>query len=308
MSDERTLPTRAEVHGWLRDRSNWGRWGIDDEAGTTNLITPEKRLAAFGLVRSGRAISLARPYPKQPSPANPEPAQHFIRRNVRDHGGGSVVDYYGFIYHGHNHTHLDALSHVWDSNGAWQGRDPNDFISTGGVSFADVTVWEHGIITRGVLIDIPRHRGEPYVTPDRPVHGWELAEAAEAQGVTVEPGDALVVYSGREAYFAANPDATPVNLDLPTPGLHSSCIEYLRDTDVAVLVWDMMDARPNDYDLPWSVHGVIHAFGLALIDNALLEPLAEACAAEERNEFLLIVSPLVVPGGTGSPVNPLAVF
>ena len=83
---------------------------------------------------------------------------------------------------------------------------------------------------------------------------------------------------------------------------------FIRDHDVAVLVWDMKDARPNEYGVPWGVHGVIYSYGVPLVDNALLQPLAEACAEEGRYEFLLIVAPLKVPGGTGSPVNPLVVF
>ena len=90
--------------------------------------------------------------------------------------------------------------------------------------------------------------------------------------------------------------------------LHASCMGYIRDRDVSMLVWDMMDARPNEYELGWAVHPVIYAFGVALVDNALLQPLAEACAEEGRYEFLLVVAPLRVPGGTGSPVNPLVIF
>ena len=172
-----------------------------------------------------------------------------------------------------------------------------------------MTAWETGILTRGVLLDVPRHRGEPHVTLERPVHGWELEEVAKAQGVVVEPGDALIVYSGREAYQAQHPDEFLGSRDgQPVPGLHASCMPFIRDHDVSLLVWDMMDARPNEYGLPWSMHGVLYSYGVALLDNALLQPLAEACAEEGRYEFLLIVAPLKVPGGTGSPVNPLAVF
>ena len=83
---------------------------------------------------------------------------------------------------------------------------------------------------------------------------------------------------------------------------------FIRDKDVSLLGWDMMDARPNEYDLAWPVHGVIFSFGVALLDNALLEPLANACGEEGRYEMLLCVLPLNVQGGTGSPVNPIAIF
>ena len=265
-------------------------------------------MAALASVRNGRTVSLSRPYPKDPSALNPTPAQHFMRTFDRgDEGDGAVVDYYGFIYHGHTFTHVDALCHIWDSDGIWQGRDPDEAIdSATGATFADVTAWNQGIFTKAVLLDVPRFRGEPYVTLDQPVMGDELQDIADSQGVTVEPGDALLVYSGREAYQATNPDdffGSP-----PSPGLHASCSIFIRDKDVSMLGWDMMDHRPSEYGLAWPVHGVIFSFGVVLLDNALLQPLAEACAEEGRYEMLLCVLPLNIQGGTGSPVNPIAVF
>ena len=57
-----------------------------------------------------------------------------------------------------------------------------------------------------------------------------------------------------------------------------------------------------------SVHAALFYFGLALLDNALLEPLAGACAQEGRYEFMLTLNPLVIPGATGSPANPVAIL
>ena len=303
---ERRLPTQEEVESYLRDRRNWGRWGDDDGVGAINLITPQKRAAAAGLVRSGRSLSLSRDFPKTPGPGNIYPAQHWMRTIERGTGGGAV-DYYGIFYHGIVTTHLDALCHVWSEDGMWNGHDPAKEITFDGAKFGSVDGWADGIITRGVLIDIPRHRGEPYVTHQRPVHGWELEEAAKAQGLVLEPGDALVVYSGRERWTEDHPEA-PWGTVAERPGLHASCLPFIRDNDVSVLVWDMMDFTPYGYDIPWSVHGVIFAYGVALLDNAILQPLAEACVEEGRYEFMLMILPLKVVGGTGSPVNPIALF
>lgn len=305
MTVERTVPTREEIVTYLAQHRNWGRWGTDDQRGAINLITPEKRVAAARLVRSGRTVSLARELAKTPGPGNPNPAQHFMRWFSRG-SGGAVVDYYGLIYHGWTTTHIDALCHVWDEHGMWGGRDPQAVLTTQGTTWGDVDQWREGIITRGVLLDVPRFRGEPHVTLERPVHGWELEEIARAQGVRLEPGDALLVYSGRESWQRANPQWS--GYQPPSPGLHASCLRFIREHDVAVLGWDLMDASPNEYGLPWPVHAALFAFGVALLDNALLEPLALACAEEGRYEFLLTIAPLRVPGGTGSPVNPLAVF
>ena len=276
-----------------RDRRNWGRWGDDDQVGAINLITAEKRATAAALVRTGRTVSLSRVF---------EPPQHFIQKSSLGPGGGYVMDYLGFIYHGSTVTHVDALCHIWDDDGIWQGRDPDVEITTQGAQFGDITHWSGGIITKGVLIDVPRHRGTPHVSIDEPVRGEEIEAIARAQGATVEAGDALLVHSGWAAYMESGDDGSRGR-----PGLHPSCAEFIRDHDVALLGWDLMDARPAG-DLPWPVHGVLFHFGVALLDNALLEPVAAACAEEGRWEFLFQALPLRVARGTGSPVNPIAMF
>ena len=277
-------------------RRNWGRWGADDQLGAVNLITPAKRMAAARLVRSGRAVSLSRPF---------QPDQHFVRINDRG-TGRSVVDYYGFMYHGVVVTHIDALCHVWDQNGMWNGRDPAKEIDTNGARFADITAFGSGLITRGVLIDVPRYRRASHVGVDRPVEGAELEAIAKAQGVAVEPGDALLVYSGREAFVKES--GAYGSVGDARPGLHSSCARFIRDRDISILGWDMLDARPDKEGQPWPVHGVLYSYGVALLDNALLEPLAQACAEEKRYEFMFMALPLKVVRGTGSPVNPIALF
>ena len=295
---DRTPPTQAEVESWYTDRRNWGRWGPNDELGAINLITDEKRLQAAGLVRTGRRVSLSRVF---------EPPQHFVRTNprrARAGESGSVVDHLGFIYHGQTVTHIDALCHMWDVDGMWQGRDPADGITTGGAQFGAITAWGDGIITRGVLIDVPNYRGVSHVSPDSPVQGWELEEAARAQGVQVDPGDALLVYSGLEAFQRAGNQYTGGD----RPGLNASCAKFIRDHDVALLGWDMMDARPDPYGLAYPMHGILFNFGVALLDNALLEPIARACAQEGRYEFMFMALPLKVARGTGSPANPIAMF
>ena len=143
---DRRLPTQAEVDAWYTERRNWGRWGADDQLGAINLVTPEKRREATALARNGRTVSMSRVF---------EPTQHFMRKNPRgDTGAGSVRDYYGFIYHGQTVTHLDALCHMWDKEGMWQGGDPEVELDTHGAHFGDITAWSGGIITRGVLIDV----------------------------------------------------------------------------------------------------------------------------------------------------------
>ena len=309
---ERPLPTEPEVLGWIRERRNWGRWGKDDQVGALNLVTPAKRAAAARLVRSGRSVSLSRPFPKDPGPNNALPAQHYMKTLPRGKGG-FAADYYGIFYHGVASTHIDALCHTWDEEAMWNGRDPKREITFDGARFGSIEHWSEGIITRGVMLDVPRHRGVPCVTQERPVHGWELEDILAKRGIRLEPGDAVCVYAGREAWQAQDPERPyskpfgPI-ATLQRPGLHVSCLPFLRDHDVSVLVWDMLDHLPIGYDIPWAVHAVLFCYGVALLDNALLEPLARACVEEGRDDFMLVIAPLKVVGGTGSPANPLAVF
>ena len=296
MSLARPIASGAQERNAFEYKRNWGRWGGDDQMGAVNLITPSKRASAAGLVKNGRAVSLSRVF---------SPSQHYLRINERG-TGHSVVDYYGFEYHGVTVTHVDALCHMWDRHGMWNGRDPAREIDTGGVRFGDITAFGSGLITRGVLLDVPRHRGTPHVVPERPVTGAELEAIAKTQGVTVEPGDALLVYCGREAFMRSG--ATYGSATEARPGLHVSCARFVRDRDVSVLGWDMLDARPDPEEHPWPVHGVLYSYGVPLLDNALLEPLAQACTEERRYEFMFMALPLKVARGTGSPVNPIALF
>jgi putative cyclase len=309
----RPLPTEKEVKSWLRDRRNCGRSGKDDQLGAMNLITPAKRVAASRLVKSGRTVSLSRPFPKEPNINNVFPAQHFMKTHPRG-TGGFAADFYGIYYHGIASTHIDALCHTWDDEAMWNGRDPKKEITFEGAKFGSIEHWSGGILTRGVMLDVPRHRGVSSVTHETPVHGWELEEIVSKRGIRLEPGDAICVYAGREAWQAERPDTPygrpfgPNPQTQQRPGLHVSCLPFLRDHDVSILVWDMLDHLPIGYDIPWAVHACLFTYGTALLDNALLEPLAKACVEENRDEFMLFISPLPVTGGTGSPANPIAVF
>ena len=303
---ERTIPTPGEVKSFLQDRRNWGRWGEKGGAGAINLITPQKRLEALKLARSGRAVSLSKALPVEPSPQNARPVHHYMKKHGLPGEAGGSLDYVGIFPHGFSVTHVDALCHVWDSEGMWDGRDPDKEITFDGARYGSVDAWSEGIITRGVLLDVPKHRGEPYVTLDSPVHGWELEDIAKEEGVSVGAGDAVVVFSGANAYIADHPDAWSDGTEVP--GLHASCLPFIRDHDISVLGWDMSDANPNDSGVEMPVHGVLYSYGVALLDNAQLEPLSEVCSSEGKYEFLLVITPLVLVGGTGSPVNPIAMF
>lgn len=303
----RTPPT-VEEYKAFRDRlSNWGRWGDDDQLGTLNHVTHETRRSAAALVREGLTVSLSRPLATATadrSRLNSVPAEH----RMTLHGRVACTDYIGVSYHGYVNTHVDALCHVYGTDDVMYNGRPIADVTSEGASSNSIDSWSNGILTRGVLYDVPRHRGVPYVTVEEPVHGWELLDIAEDQGVEPRTGDAVLIRSGRAAFEEANPDA---NNPLALPGNHASIIEFLHDANAALLGWDLMEsAGQEEYGTPI---GPIHCFaipymGMPLLDNANFEALSETCAKLGRWEFLLIIAPIVVIGGTGSPANPIAVF
>ena len=114
----------------------------------------------------------------------------------------------------------------------------------------------------------------------------------------------IPVYSGREAYAQDHGGVWSRGGGLDRAGLHASCLPFIRDNDMSILCWDMMDSLPNEYGIPWTVHGAIFAYGVALLDNSLLQPLAEACTEEGRYDFMLTINPLNVVGGDRLPRQP----
>jgi kynurenine formamidase len=303
---DRTPPTPDEYNAYKQRFSNWGRWGGGDQLGTLNHITPETRRAANTLVREGRTVSCARPIATaavMSGPRNPTPADH--RMNV---GPGGCGDYIGVSYHGFINTHIDALCHIFSGDGQiYNGRSSSD-VTAEGAKNNSIEHWRGGIVTRGVLYDVPRHRKTDHVTFDAPVHGWELQDIAAAEGVTPQTGDAVLVRMGATAFWAANPGFAEPSRG---PGLHCSALEFLYETNAALLGWDLMEAAGQDeYGAPsLPVHSIaIPYMGLPLLDNAIFDELAAACAELGHWEFLLVIAPLVVNGGTGSPVNPIAIL
>lgn len=301
----RTPPTPDEYAAYKERFNNWGRWGDDDQLGTLNHITPAVRAGAAGLVRDGRAVSCARPIATAavlPPNRNGTPAEH--RVNVGDGGCG---DYIGVSYHGFANTHVDALCHIFTSDGKIYGGRPTSEVGPSGAASNSIDAWRDGIVTRGVLYDVPRFRGAPHVPFDAPVHGWELEDVAAAQGIEARAGDAALVRMGATAFWSAHPDFVPVHA---APGLHASALEFLYEREAALLGWDLMEAPGQEAygaaSLP--IHSMLPYVGLALLDNADFDALAAACAGVSRWEFLLVIAPLVVLGGTGSPVNPIAVL
>lgn len=308
---DRTGPTADEYAGWRKRFCNWGRWGADDELGTLNFVTAEVRAAAARLVESGVTVSMARPIDTFAGPANPYPAHHMIACE----GSGGALDYVGLFIHGFTQTHIDSLCHLQTADGRFWNDKPVAKSMMPAEHSGTIDFWRDGIATRGVLYDIPRLRGTEYVQPGEPVMGWELVDAAAAEGVVAvaaAPDDDRIAGSGLDAL---HPDVRP-SFGCPT-GVHASAVEFLYETEASLLCWDWQDAptdqqgipNPATHPIPLHVHHLLIPYmGMPIIDNADLEDIAKACAAAGRWAFQFVCAPLVVPWGTGSPVNPLAVL
>ena len=324
MTDARTATeetglTTAGIETYLTSLSNWGRWGDDDRIGTLNLITDEVRVAAASTIRTGRAVSLSRPI----DPLNPDPldsgfalVQRFMTLNeVADHVGSqlryeAVTEYVGIGAHGSN-THIDGLAHYsWDGEN-YNGFAKGDTNSLHGARSLSMDQAEHGFITRGVLLDIAALHGVAWLERGHAVTPDELLAAELRQGVTVRPGDALIVHTGNAAaILSEGPDGD--GLSARQAGLHASCLPFLRERDVAVLGNDgVQDVQPSGFGLDFlrPIHTVaLVALGLWLIDSMNLTELAEACREEDRWDFFFAALPWRMKGVTSSASNPVAVF
>ncbi|HBJ31457.1 MAG TPA: hypothetical protein DDY93_08855 [Dehalococcoidia bacterium] len=307
-------PTTLEEYADYKVRfNNWGRWGDDDQFGTLNHIDPEGIKHAAGLVQDGRTVSCSNPLATSAvvpdERRNGRPADH-----IMSVGPSASGDYVGVSYHGFVNTHIDALCHIFTGDANEGGRLYNDrdpaLVTETGALTNSVDNWRDGIVTRGVLYDIPRMRGQDYLETDNPVEGWDLEDWAKSVGIEPRDGDIVLVRSGSDKFWAANPDfefSFPPN----TPGNAPSIIEYLYDTNASMLGWDLQESGHQHYEYPARIvihEVVIPHMGMPLLDNANFERLAEVCAETGRYEFLLTIAPLVVNGGTGSPVNPIATF
>ena len=293
----------------FEDCSNWGRWGADDERGTLNLITAERTARAAALVREGETVSCARPLNTVTDVENTRAATHLMIRAgdvTGATGMGHTADYIALAPHGFAHSHLDALCHVVWRGQMYNGRPAAAVRSTGATANA-ITIGERGIIARGVLLDIARLRGVEWLEPGTAIEPSELEAAEAAQATTVGEGDALLVFTGRDRRRASvGPWAGSSQL----AGLRYTCGPWLHDRGVAVLGCDGgNDVLPSGCDVPMPIHVLcLVAMGMQLLDNLDLNGLATACAERRRWEFLLTIAPLRIPGGTASPVNPIAVF
>lgn len=290
--------------------SNWGRWGADDQRGTLNLLDDDTRRTATASVRSGEIVSLSHDLDTHSGPDNGRPALHYMTQQA-DVGDGEPrvnTDFVGVDFHGKSVTHVDALCHCSFRGQLYNGVGSAETVDSRGGHFGTVDQLREGVVGRGVLVDLPRAAGVRWLEPGNASGPGDLVAALEAQGTERRPGDIVLVRTGHRRRRTEVGAWDPSNL---SAGLAPESMEWLHATGAAVLGSDGdSDCRPSPVEFVDSpIHALaLTAMGLPLIDNVNLEDLAHACAAAGRWEFLFVMAPLRIPGGTGSPVNPLAIL
>ena len=297
---------KSDVDQMMKDLSNWGRWGKDDQIGTVNLVTPAKRKQAAKLVREGITVSLEHLIDFEKSADNQLPFVHEMTA-TGDHATMFSGDRYSVAFHGYSHTHMDALCHMFYDGRMYNGFAQTEVTKTG-ANKNDIAGFHNGIVTRGILIDIPQLKGVPYLEPGDAIYPENLDAWLKKTGMKVEAGDILLIRTGRWARRTAK---GPWAVGQGAAGLYPTAVEWIRKRDIAVLGSDGV----SDV-LPSKVQGVfqpIHqlmlvALGTPLLDNLDLEALAETANRLHRWNFQITLAPLAVPGGTGSPLNPIATF
>jgi len=300
----------AQFDALFEQVSTWGRWGADDQGGTLHRISDRAVVAAASLVRTGRSVSLAHELDREEGPDNDRPVTHRMTAyaSAQDAEPSVNTDYVGSDFHGKSVTHLDALCHCAYRGRLHNGHLSHDHVGERGASVGAVTQMAQGVVTRGVLLDIPRARGVTWLEPGTSIRADEMESVLEAQGLSLRAGDAVLVRTGARARRDALGAWDPSNF---SAGLDPESLLVLSRGETALLGSDGdSDTRPSPVP---GIHSPIHvlalnAMGMPLIDNMFLEDLAAACEQLRRWEFLFAMGPLRIPGGTGSPVNPLAVL
>ena len=303
--------TKDDFVNLMKELSNWNRWGKDDQMGAVNLITPAKRKQALALVKEGASYSMARNAEMQEAVDNPAP---IVRKMTRvgagspTVGSGGTGDTFFISYHGSAHTHMDSLCHfLWD--GKMYNGYSKDEVTENGAAKNAILNFKNGIITRGVLMDMARHKGVDYLEPGTAIYPEDLDAWEKKAKVKVQAGDVMIVRTGRWARRDAK-GPWPVNSQ-GLAGLHVSCAKWFHSRDIAILGGDgAQDVLPSGVE---GVQQPVHllslvAMGTPIFDNLDLELIGREADRRKRWEFLVTASTAATPGGTGSVLNPIATF
>ncbi|MEX0618125.1 MAG: cyclase family protein [Pseudohongiellaceae bacterium] len=307
----RAINTPADFERAMEELSNWGRWGAEDGKGASNLITPEKRKTAAALVSEGITVSLAHDVNEVDAV---DASGSLVRDVLRVSPGGASDRYqYSGSYHGTIHSHLDSVDcHIMHNGFGYNGLSYQEVEAAGACPRGDINEQKDGIITRGILFDATLLPGkatpEGWLEPGTAIHYEDLLELERIQGITVEPGDVILLYTGRwKRREALGPWPTSEGV----AGYHADVAYFLKERGVSFIGHDMWnDVSPSGIEgvrLPLHSLALV-SMGVAIFDNLDFERVAVTAKELGRYEFLFMASPLRIEGGMGSPLNPIAVF
>jgi kynurenine formamidase len=301
LDEPRAPRNAAEFDALFQQVKNWGRWGPNDQLGSANLVDAAKRKQAIALVKAGETVSLAHNPLTEKADDNANPFEHTMLR-------GNNMDRYAVSYHGYAHSHIDALCHILYKEQTYNGYARADVNTDKGCTKLGIQNLKNGIVTRGILIDIPRLRNVPYLEPGTPVYIEDLEAWEKKAGVKISSGDAILLRTGR---WARREALGPWNVGQKMAGLHASVAPWIKARGVAFVgsdaAEDVVPSMVEGVALP--VHTLfITALGINLLDNQDLEALGETAAKLNRWAFMLTINPVPVTGGTGFPLNAIAMF
>jgi kynurenine formamidase len=311
--------------------SNWGRWGPEDQVGTLNLIDEQARLRGVASVRDGSAFALGLPLSTEegiqmgfvPGRINPNRTMICVNDPLSADPAWIASSEDVVTLAMQCATHWDGLAHVSYGAGSGGGRLYNGFSASTVTAEGAGKLGIHlvgSLVSRGVLLDVARAKGVEILGPGYPIAPADLDAACALGGVTVEPGDVLLVRTGQVAHLALpgrpglggkEPVRDLVAYTWPSPGLTMATAEWFHTHDVAAVATDtlVLEVYPcESEDLYLPVH-LLHLveMGMTQGQNWFLDELADACAADGRYDFLLDATPLPFTNALGSPVNPVAV-
>jgi kynurenine formamidase len=307
----KTIATEAEFHQAMNDLSNWGRWGPDDELGAANFITNAKRKQAAGLVKEGISVSMEHPIFQQ----DVIDGSGHLERTVVSLRPTGTSDKYAFTgsYHGSIVSHLDAINcHMLEDGKGYNGRPWEDVQAANGCPKGDIAALKDGVVTRGILFDatlLPGKAPRGWLEPGTAVHREDLEALEKLEHLRVSDGDVILLYTGRWKRRAA---VGPWKTSEGVAGYHADVAFFLKERSVSFIGSDEWnDVSPTT--LPQAVGLPVHklalvALGVDIFDNLDFERVIETARRLNRYEFMFSAAPLVIEKGTGSPLNPIAIF
>jgi kynurenine formamidase len=307
-----TIANEADFHRAMKELSNWGRWGADDELGAANLITPAKRKQALALAKEGVTISLAHDIAQEVAADAP----FILERTLNEVTPSGTTDRYQYTgtYHGVVHSHMDAVDcHVMYEGKGYNGRSMEDIKAAGGCPKGNINALKDGIVTRAILFDATRLPGKAspqgWLEPGTAVHREDLETLEKLEHVKVAPGDVILLYTGR---WKRRAEKGPWGRDVGFAGYHADVAYFMKERGVSFIGSDgPTDTMPSGFPPPIRIplHQLaLASMGVDIFDNLDFERAVEHARQLNRYEFLFSAAPLRIALGTGSPLNPLAIF